>query len=115
MRNVPLSTFQTDLWTVPEKWQEEDNAFKYYLIVIDVTTRFAFVEGLRNKTAKSVTDKLIDVIYQIRNLQSAIMKDNEILFYSDFGGEFISAYTKDKLKQNNALLFVVGGEHKARK
>ena len=103
----------TDLWTVPNQWQDENKKIKYCLVVVDIVSRFGFLRGLVTKEAKEVADKMISIINEIRQLQNPMITHDEILFFSDFGQEFVSQYTKDKLKRANAFLFVVGGESKA--
>ena len=83
------------------------------MVVIDTVSRLAIVRGLYSKTGHEVGDKLLSIISEIRQLQNPLVKQNEILMFTDFGSEFISHYTQSQLKQANVYLYIVGGEHKA--
>ena len=107
-----LSVLQADVWTIPDKWKGKDG-LRYFLCVIDTVSRFAYLRPMKTKSAHEVADKLQNIIIEIRRMQSDLIKNHEILVFTDFGSEFLSSYTKQKMKENNTYLYVVGGESKA--
>ena len=108
-----LSVFQADIWTIPEKWKSTDGV-KYILCFIDTVSRFAFLRIMKTKSAPEVAENLVNILIEVRRMQSDLIKNHEeILIFTDFGSEFISSYTKQKMQENNAYLFVVGGSSKA--
>ena len=83
---------QIDLADMQELATKNKN-FKYFLCVIDVFTRFAWVIPLKNKFSSTITDAMSELLKDIKTKPEIINCDN--------GSEFISASFKslcDKYK-----------------
>ena len=77
--------------------------YKYLLVAIDVYSRFAFVEPLKNKEASTVTTAIEDIVSDT----------SPIIINTDLGSEFISkAFVKRMTSQGTDINYVVVGEHK---
>ena len=87
--------FQIDLIELG-KFSFVNNEFKYLLSAIDIFTRFAFVEPLKNKTAQSFMDGFKSIIKRAKKCPKRILADK--------GGEIKNRIFQDYCKQNNILL-----------
>ena len=87
--------FQIDLIELG-KYSVENNDIKYLLCAIDIFTRFAFVEPLKNKTAQSFMEGFKSIIRRAEKCPKRILADK--------GGEIKNRIFQDYCKQNNILL-----------
>ena len=87
--------FQIDLIELG-KFSAVNNEIKYLLSAIDIFTRFAFVEPLKNKTAQSFMDGFKSIIRRAKKCPKRILADK--------GGEIKNRIFQDYCKQNNILL-----------
>ncbi len=71
--------FDADLTSVQNIADENDNV-KYLLFVIDIFSRYLFIEPLKNKTSKSILDGIKN-IFRVRK---------PLKFRTDKGGEFVN-------------------------
>lgn len=89
MRGI-ADTLQADLIEM-QQFKRNNRGYRYILIVIDVFSKRAFAEALKDKTAKSTTEAMekifIQVGQRIRNLQT------------DDGREFFNSKMKRLLAQ----------------
>lgn len=89
MRGI-FNTIQADLIDM-QQFQKENRGYRYILIVIDVFSKKAYAQPLKDKTAKSVTNSMEIIFKQInhriRNL------------HTDFGREFYNSSLKRLLEQ----------------
>jgi transposase InsO family protein len=83
--------WQADLMDVSAQ-AHNNGGVNYFLCVIDIWSRFAWVRLLKNKTNKSATDAFHDIL-RIGRSPQILMTDN--------GSEFISRSWKQLLKDNN--------------
>ena len=82
--------------------KENDN-ITYLLFVIDVFSRFLWIEPLQNKTAKSV----------LNGLKKVISKRKPVRLRVDKGSEFVNRWVKQYLKEQNIRLFTTQNPPKA--
>ena len=87
--------FQIDLIELGNLSVDNDG-FKYLLSAIDIFTRFAFVEPLKNKKAQSFMDGFKSIIKRAKKSPRRILADK--------GGEIKNRIFQDFCKQNNILL-----------
>lgn len=105
---LTLAYFKQDLWQADlldmKNIADHNNGVKYLLVVIDVFTRFAYVEPLKDKTAKSVFEgfkKIFTTTIPPINLQT------------DDGLEFFNTKVKSLLKKHKINHYSSYSEHKA--
>jgi len=93
MRGI-ADTLQADLIDM-QSFQKENRGYRYILIVIDVFSKKAFAEPLKDKTAKTVAKAMENIFKQvgrrIRNLQT------------DDGREFFNNTMKELLARYNNI------------
>ena len=94
--------FEADLSYVGNLAKENDN-INYLLFVIDVFSRFLWIEPLQNKTAKSV----------LNGLKKVISKKKPVRLRVDKGSEFVNRWVKQYLKEQNIRLFTTQNPPKA--
>ena len=87
--------FQIDLIELGSLSLANDD-FKYLLSAIDIFTRFAFVEPLKNKTAQSFMNGFKSIMERAGKFPKRILADK--------GGEIKNRIFRDYCKQNNILL-----------
>ena len=87
--------FQIDLIELGHLSESNDDV-KYLLSAIDIFTRFAFVEPLKNKTAQSFMSGFKSIVERAGKFPKRILADK--------GGEIKNRIFKDYCKQNNILL-----------
>lgn len=89
MRGI-ANTLQADLIDM-QPFKKNNRGYRYILIVIDVFTKYAYAEPLKDKTAKSTTEAMEKILKnvgeRIRNLQT------------DDGKEFFNSTMKRLLTQ----------------
>lgn len=73
---------------------KENDGYRYVLVVIDVLSKFAFVEALRQKTADAVAAGFERILARSDNRKPA-------LFQSDRGREFLGAAFQRVLKKHD--------------
>lgn len=93
MRGI-ADTLQADLIDM-QSFKEGNRGYRYILIVIDVFSKKAYAQALKDKTAKSTTDAMEVILKQVgqhvRNLQT------------DDGKEFFNNAMKRLLKEYNNI------------
>ena len=87
--------FQIDLIELG-KFSAANNGIKYLLCAIDIFTRFAFVEPLKDKTAQSFMEGFKSIIKRARKCPKRILADK--------GGEIKNRIFQDYCRQNSILL-----------
>ena len=78
-----------------------NNGIKYFLIVIDIFSKFLFVETLKDKKASTVLKGFIKILDKGRQPQTV---------FSDKGGEFNNALLKKELTKRNIKYFTTQNE-----
>lgn len=94
--------FEADLSYVGNLAKENDK-IKYLLFVIDVFSRYLWIEPLIDKTAKSV----------LNGLKRVFSKRKPVRLRVDKGSEFVNRWVKQYLKDNNIRLFTTQNPPKA--
>ena len=94
--------FEADLSYVGNLAKENDGV-NYLLFVIDVFSRFLWIEPLKDKTAKSV----------LNGLTTVISKRKPVRIRVDKGSEFVNRWVKQYLKSENIRLFTTQNAPKA--
>ena len=94
--------FDADLTSV-QNIAEENDGINYLLFVIDIFSRYLWIEPLRDKTAQSVLSGL-KKIFQERKPQK---------FRTDNGSEFVNKYVKKLMKDNDVYFFSTKNQPKA--
>ena len=82
--------------------KENDN-INNLLFVIDVFSRFLWIEPVQNKTAKTV----------LNGLKRVISKRKPVRLWVDKGSEFVNRWVKQYLKEQNIRLFTMQNPPKA--
>lgn len=98
----PKEQLDIDLADMQSLLKYNDNV-KYLLVVIDVFTRYAWVEPLKNKTANEVERKLVDIVRDIKPRK----------IRTDGGAEFNNKWVKQMFERNNIYHHVTLNEVKA--
>lgn len=78
------------------RFSSENDGVKYLLIVIDIFSKYLWVQPLKGKTAKDVVAGLTTILNQGRKCKK---------LRTDNGSEFISKITKSYLRQENIYHF----------
>ncbi len=94
--------FDADLTSVQNISDENDNV-KYLLFVIDIFSRYLFIEPLKNKTSKSILDGIKNV-FRVRK---------PLKFRTDKGGEFVNKDFKKYMRDNKVYFFTTQNQPKA--
>lgn len=96
-------TWQADLVDV-QKLADQNDGFKYILTCIDVFSKYAWAEPLKNKSGKTITEAF-----------EKIFKDNRkpIKLHVDKGSEFYNTTFKALLKNKNINMYSTKSELKA--
>ena len=88
-----------------QKFSKWNYGIKYLLMVIDVFSKYGWIEGLNNKKTESVS-KAFDI-----TLKASKRKPR--MLWSDKGSEFISKHFKDFLDKNGIKLYHTENEEKS--
>lgn len=94
--------FEADLSYVGNLAKENDN-IQYLLFVIDVFSRFLWIEPLKDKTAKSV----------LSGIKRIILKRKPVRLRVGKGSEFVNRWVKQYLKDQNIRLMTTQNPPKA--
>ncbi len=81
-----------------------NNGYKYVLTVIDVLSKYAWVEPLKSKTGESLAEALGKIIKKGRKPR---------MFHTDKGTEFINRKFQKFLKEHKIRFFTTHNETKA--
>ena len=86
-------------------FEEFNNGYNYFLLVIDDFSKFVYTRALKTKTGKEVTQALKSILVLLKEPPTAIRCDQ--------GGEFLNVFFKRLLSQNNIKLITTQNELKA--
>ena len=86
-------------------FEEFNNGYNYFLLVIDDFSKFVYTSALKTKTGKEVTQALKSILSLSKELPNSIRCDQ--------GGEFLNAQFKRLLSQNKIKLITTQNELKA--
>lgn len=89
MRGI-ADTLQADLIEM-QQFKQQNRGYRYILIVIDVFSKRAFAEALKDKTAKSVTEAMAKIFSQVGHRIGNL--------HTDDGKEFFNSKMKGLLAQ----------------
>ena len=95
----PFDVWEADLADLRSLKTYNDN-HTYLLVVIDVLSKFAWVEPIRNKTSKSVSTDFERILAQCKG-------QHPMLFQTDKGKEFLGKEMQQVLKKNSINYRVV--------
>ena len=97
------------IWTADlveiQKYGKWNKGIKYLLMVIDVVSKYGWIEPLKNKKTESVSSAF-DTIFE-----KSKRKPEKL--WTDKGSEFISKRFKDFLKRHNITLYHTQNEEKS--
>ena len=97
------------IWTADlveiQKYSKWNNGIKYLLTVIDVFSKYGWIEPLKDKKTESVSSAF-DTIFK-----KSKRKPEKL--WTDKGSEFISKHCKDFLKTHNITLYHTQNEEKS--
>lgn len=109
-RNQIIATDIDEQWQADlvflDEWKETNEGFRCALVVIDVVSRFAWCELMKNKTANSTTAAFEKI------LQRAAPR-KPVRLQTDQGTEFLNQKFQNYLKQNQIDFFTSYSDHKA--
>ena len=110
-----FSTRPVMVYYVDEQWQidlvdmsklsKANKGFKYLMVVIDVFSKYAWLEPLKTKTGIEITKALKKVFDK--------NKRTPLLIQTDKGTEFLNSHVRTLLKSRNIKLFTTFSERKA--
>ena len=109
--NNILSIFQVDLLTFPELLETKKKINFYVLVCIDQVSKFAFCSFLKNKLSKDVKQAFNTILQKIekkRKENPISYFTNKIIFYGDFGQEFVFKEVKNYCLEKGAKLINIG-------
>ena len=92
----PNEILQADLLDI-SNLSTSNSGIHYILLVIDIFTRKAYVQPLKNKTSETVVKAFENIIKEVKPK----------IIQSDFGSEFINSTFKNLLKDNNIELQLI--------
>ena len=109
-RKRRVITYGVDkIWTADlveiQKYSKWNKGVKYLLMVIDVFSKYGWIEPLKDKKTESVSSAF-DLIFK-----KSKRKPEKL--WTDKGSEFISTHFKDFLKKNNIILYHTQNEEKS--
>ena len=96
-------TWEADLGDL-QKYSDENDGFKYFLLIIDTFSRYVWTVPMRSKSSKETTAAFETVFKEGRSPD---------ILRTDSGGEFKSFALKKILDEENILHFFAQGETKA--
>lgn len=96
----PLSHVQADL-TIWDKDATKNKNYAYILAVVDLNTKYLWMEALKRKTALDVNDALIKILDS--------MPKKPTVFQTDNGGEFMDEF--DKTLKSRGIKHVFSQSH----
>jgi IS30 family transposase len=94
--------WQADLVDM-QKFEKNNNHYKYILTVIDIFSRFAWVKPLKSKRGDEVTDVFTKIF----------KKNKPVNIQFDDGKEFYNKHFKELLEKNNIEWFSTYSDKKA--
>jgi hypothetical protein len=97
--------WQGDLLFLPDLRVYNDN-IECALVCIDIVSRYAWVEPLRNKSGESTTEGM-------RNILKRAHPRKPQKLQTDDGGEFFNKHFQNLMKNNSIILFSVKSDTKA--
>ena len=97
-------TWQADLADF-QNVSKDNDGFRYVLVVIDVFSKFVWVELLKNKTAQIVLDAFSNVLIKSNRKPKQLQSDD--------GKEFVNHKLKKFLDSNDINFYTVKSENKA--
>ena len=80
---------------------DENDGFKFLLVVIDVFSRKAFVEPMKNKSGKTTADALEKILKRMGSV---------LIFRSDRGKEYLNSHVQKLFEQENIKQVVTDNE-----
>ena len=95
------SQWGVDLANV-ESLQKSNDGIKYWLVLIDVLSKFVFVQTLTDKKASTIVDAFRKIINDAGRIPEVI--------FSDKGGEFNNFRFKNELKKHHIKYFTTQNE-----
>lgn len=94
-RRKIISLFKDDLWQADlldiQSYSKYNKGFKFILIVIDTYTKYVWVKALKNKSAKHVTQGMLNIL----------KKNHPKLLQTDNGTEFYNKQFQDLMRKYN--------------
>jgi len=98
-----------DLWAadllIMKKYSEENDDFKYLLNVIDTFSKYVWIEPLKDKTGKSITEAFESIIIK--------SKRKPKLLHVDMGREFVNKIFKSMLEKYAIKMYHTYNEEKS--
>ena len=95
--------WEADL-VIMDSLSKHNNGYKYILTVIDVLSKFAWVEPMKTKTGESLVEAFSRIIEKGRTPR---------MFHTDKGTEFTNKQFQKLLKEHNIRFFTTHNETKA--
>ena len=117
--NNILSKFSVDLLTLPETIRKSSKKGQtasrvltnYVLVCICNTSRYLFKAFLNTKEYKDMKEGFIALITKIHQLKRKIPyadMNESLIFYSDYGQEFLHKELQQYLKEKNCFIYPIG-------
>jgi hypothetical protein len=98
-----------DLWAadllIMDKYSRQNEGFKYLLNVIDTFSKYVWIEPLKNKTGKCVSEAFESIITKSER--------KPYLLHVDMGREFVNKIFKSMLKKYNINMYHTYNEEKS--
>ena len=88
-----------------QKYSKWNKGIKYLLTVIDVFSKYGWIEPLKGKKTESVSSAFEHIFKKSKRKPERL--------WTDKGSEFISKHFKDFLKKNNIILYHTQNEEKS--
>lgn len=118
-RKFPRSHYNVanidDLWEADlvdlKSLKEYNDGFSYLLVVVDVLSKYAWVEPLRNKTADVVTEAFKHILSTSKSTSPTIsttINRSPVYLQTDRGKEFIGAPFQKFLTENDIRFRIAG-------
>ncbi len=108
-RRRVISNYANEIWGADivdfSDYNEFNNGYRYILCVIDVFSKFAWCEPLRDKTATTINKAFKDIM--------KFSKRKPKLLWTDKGAEFYNKVFDATLKAQDIKIYSTYGEHKS--
>ena len=108
-RRRVISNYANEIWGADivdfSDYKEFNNDYRYILCVIDVFSKFAWCEPLRDKTATTINKAFKDIM--------KFSKRKPKLLWTDKGTEFYNKVFDATLKAQDIKIYSTYGEHKS--
>lgn len=98
-----------DIWASDlvdmQEWKEQNDGYRFMLVVVDVFSRYAWVKPLKDKTGTKVKDMFDEIIGEVEDVPNRLWVDQ--------GKEYFNKTFQNYLEKLGTVMYSTFSEHKA--